>query len=379
MTFTQAKQELIKGGYQERDIRRFKVHISAPWDRDRITELNASTQRRRAKLETHIEKAESESEKARLQRKLEQYNLLPEDAGIGVFPVYEDKPDQHSERIEGDDFTDKAKIIRYRLDQGALDPSNNEFWVPCAYHGVKGWEENYCLPHWIEDIDEQKAFYERHYGEKSWPEEKGEVAENPIRFINGELSLLLSAHQFKGSSEVDEKFRKETVSNMDRHSKQAFEYLSKAVEISLKRNEPKHRQVTQENLRNNEAMTDFVDPEAVRIIELAFRAGREAATASLHYRGIPIIAQRGEKRVSTELKGSAQKTTETISPCDRRALGLIKDQTLSMEEVFSILEGEGLLKLHKKGLTVKPSGSSKFILKKTYWDRLKAFIRRGLC
>ena len=49
-----------------------------------------------------------------------------------------------------------------------------------------------------------------------------------------------------------------------------------------------------------------------------------------------------------------------------------------MEEVFDILEKEGLLKIHKKGLTVKPSGRPKFIQKKSYWDHLKELRRKGL-
>jgi hypothetical protein len=307
MTFEQAKQELIGDGYREQDIRKIKVHVSAPWNRKKIDELNASTERRRAKLEARFDEAENEPAKASLQRELDRCELLPDDAGVGVFPVYEDEPGQPAERIEGANFTDKAKIIHYRLDQGTLDSSNYEFWVPCAYHGVKGWEEYYCLPCWIEDVDEQRAFWKRHYREKSWPDEKGEVSENPIQFINDELGQLRSAHQLKGSSDVDEKFRKESVSNMHRHSKQAFEYLSKAVEISLKRNEPEHRQVSLDNLRKNEAMTDYVDAEAVRIIELAFRAGREAATASLYYRNIPGEAKQGKPLNDTQSKAGPKK------------------------------------------------------------------------
>lgn len=378
MTFEDAKKELIENGYQERDIRKMKVHLSEPWDKDRVDKLNASTEQRRAKIKNLLADAEDEVTKASRQRQLDQCKLLPDDAGIGVFPVYEDGPDQPARRIDGAKFTDKAKIIHYRLDRGTLNSSNKEFWVPSAYDGVKAWEEYFCAPPWIKTSDEKVEFCNRYYRAKSWPDEEGEISENPIRFINGELALLRSSHQFKGSSDVSENFRKESASNMLRHSEQAFEYLSKAVELSLKRNEPEHCQVSQDNLRNNEAMTDYVDAEAVRIIELAFRAGREAATASLHYRGIPIIAQRGEKRVATELKGVAPKTINTISPCDRRALEILQDNTLSMEDVFDSLEKEKVLKIHRKGQTVKPEGRAKFIKKKSYWDHLKMLTNKEL-
>jgi hypothetical protein len=301
MTFEEAKQEIIENGYRERDIRRMKVHLSEPWSREMIDELNASTEQRRLKLKALLADAADEVTKASRQRQLDQCRILPDDAGVGIFPVYEDGLDKPAE------FTDNAKIIRYRLDQGTLDSSKNEFWVPCAYNGVKGWDEYYCIPHWIESADEQKAFCGRHYGEQAWPDENGEVAEDPIRFINGELSLLRSAHQFKGSSDVSEKFRQESVCNMHRHSKQAFEYLSKSVALSLKRNDPRHRQVSQDKMRNSRPIPDDVDPDALRIIELAFRAGREAATASLHYRGIPVEAKQGKPLTDSQSKAGPKK------------------------------------------------------------------------
>lgn len=307
MTFKEAKNELVSLGYQEDSIRRFKVHLSDSWDKEEIDKLNLSNAKRRAKLQRIIDEAEDEVRVENSRKSLSKIVDLLDDAGVGVFPVYEDGPDTKALRVDGASFTEEAQIIRYRLDQGVLNSTAGEFWIPCAFDGVKGWEEHYCTPHWIKSSGERETFCKRHYGDKSWPDEKGEVADDPIRFINSELSLLRSAHQFKGSSDISPRFRKESVTNMQLHSEQAFEYLSKAVALSLERNEPEHRQVSQDKLRDNQCMTPYVDPEAVRIIELAFRAGREAATSSLHYRGIPIEARQGKPLTEGQSKAGPKK------------------------------------------------------------------------
>lgn len=307
MTFDEAKNELISQGYKKNSIRRFKAHLSDPWTKEKIQELNLFDAKERKILLKIIDEEEDEVALKRAQRRIAATVDLTDDAGIGVFPVYEDGPDRIALRPDGVNFTKGAQIIRYHLNQGTLNSVAGEFWIPCAFDGVKGWEEYYCSPHWIESAEEREAFCNQHYAPKSWPDEEGKMAEDPIRFINSELSFLRSAHQFNGSSDVDDKFREESVRNMRQHSEQAFEYLSKAVAISLKRNEPEHRQVSQDELRDNQGMTPYVDADAVRIIELAFRAGREAATASLHYRGIPIEARQGKPLTDGQSKAGPKK------------------------------------------------------------------------
>lgn len=307
MTFDEAKDKLLLEGYSEKFIRRMKVHLSEPWEKTEIDRLNQFQAEQRAKFQRIIKKTNDEVEKERALKNLAKYDDLPPDAGVGVWLVYEDGPDKAAIRKSDGSLSDPSKIIRYRLDQGSLNSAREEFWVPCAYDGIKGWEEYYCAPHWKKTAQDREGFCKKHYGDKSWPDEKGEVAEDPIRFINSELSLLRSSNQFKGSFDIDEKFREKSVSNMRMHSKQAFEYLSKAVALSLERNEPENRQVSQEKLRDNYGMTPFVDAAAVRIIELAFRAGREAATSSLHYRGIPVEAEQGKPLSDGQSKAGPKK------------------------------------------------------------------------
>lgn len=307
MNFEEAKADLISQGFAEGKIRRMKVHLTEPWPTPKIRELNAWQAKQREKLQKLIEQTQDSKECERLSKRLQDLEDLPEDAGGEVFPVYEEGPDKQAERDADGNLSETSRIVYYALNQGTRNRAEKEFWIPCAYDGVKTWVENNCAPDWIENPEEQRAFCTKHYRQKSWPDENGETAEDPIRFVKSELSLLRSSDIFKGSSDIDRKFRQKSLSNMRLHSAQAFDYLSKAIEISLKRNEPEHRQVSQERLRQGETVTPYVDPEPMRIIEMAFRAGREAATATLHYRGVPIDAEQGKPLTDRQSKTGPKK------------------------------------------------------------------------
>lgn len=297
------------------------------------------------------------------------------DLSTGVWPVFETSK---AIRAEVGEQQREAKIIHYKLDEGEIDPALGEFWIPCAYHGNQGWVNNYCAPEWLKSEKAQKDFCERYLRkrENSWPD-TGERSADPIAYLNDQLAGSLITG-LKASDQLPKRKRERMAKDFQRFNDITFDYLSEAIELSLKKNEPPYRQITRENMKQGEGLTEWHDQEAARIIELAFRAGKAAAQATMHYRGIPVFAERGERPVATELDGSRLKTKNDLSECDRRVLELMDDRSLLMEEVYDIVEKEGLLKTHKKGHSVKPSGRPRFIKKKSYWDLLKRFKKKGL-
>jgi hypothetical protein len=60
-------------------------------------------------------------------------------------------------------------------------------------------------------------------------------------------------------------------------------------------------------MEQGESLSEWHDEEAARIIELAFRAGKASAQATLHYRGIPVFAEVGEPMEDKQAKKAPRK------------------------------------------------------------------------
>lgn len=244
MTFTEAKEEIIRDGYQEGRIHQMKCWLS---DEE-------------------------------------------------VCSVWEESKDVPAPRGEGESFAGSPKIFRYKLGEGSIDPTKKQFWIPCVFDRYKGWVPYYCAPSWLETREERDKFCSKFYKEESWPDEK-EASLNPIRYVKGELSVLRNAKQFEGSPEIPKESQDKARQEIARLGDLAFDYLARAIELSLAVNEPKHKQVTREKMKDGETMSRSCQKTPIKIIELAYRAGKLSERFALHYRGIPEIAESGESMV----------------------------------------------------------------------------------
>jgi hypothetical protein len=227
---------------------------------------------------------------------------------VGVSPVWEQSKGVRAVRGEAGNWITDRKIIRYKLDDDSkLDKERREFWVPCAFHGNRGWILNYCAPDFVESKDKQSEFCETHYRKRlvSWPD-SGERAPDPIEYINDQLAACTLAG-LKASSDIPEKQRVRMAKEFERFNSVAFDYLSEAVELSVKKNEPPYSQFDRADMEEGRALPEWYDHDAARIIELAFRAGKASAQASLHYRGIPVLAEVGEPLSDGQAKAGPKK------------------------------------------------------------------------
>ncbi|MDB4547018.1 hypothetical protein N9Z80_02395 [Akkermansiaceae bacterium] len=178
--------------------------------------------------------------------------------------------------------------------------ADGEFWIPVGFDGFKTWETEACAPHWLKSRSARTRWCNKHWHETQWADH-GEQAENPSRFVSTELKMLKC--DLKGSSDVPEKHRKRLRAKLQDLGVIGAEYLAESIEIALKvGGVPEYQQISKEELLGYSAVSPNVDSEILRVVELAYRAGRVQATQSAYYRGVPYMAQDGAPTVLNQGK-----------------------------------------------------------------------------
>jgi hypothetical protein len=177
---------------------------------------------------------------------------------------------------------------RFKLDEGTL--AKGEWWIPTGFHGYQSWTPSFCAPHWITSENERSKWMNENTVLFEWPDH-GEQSDDPTLFISKELGIL--KWQFCASEEIKEKHHEKLNETLKKLQKAGSEYLAEAIELALQ-TEPEHRQVTrQQLLLEDRGIGSYVDKRVIRILELAFRAGRVSERHSTYYRGVPDAAQDG--------------------------------------------------------------------------------------
>lgn len=324
MTFEEAKQQLIEEGWEESKIRRMKYSLS----------------------------------------------------DNGAWPVWEEKPDTPSERGEDSGFLGDPKIFHYKIGDGTLNPSLKEFWIPCAFDGVKQWRELICAPHWMDSKEERDEFCSNYrISESGWDE--GERSGDPIRYLKTELSTLRSTEQLNGASEIPKGHRKRAKQEMTRLGAIGLDYLASAFELSLQQHEPAQRQVSKEQMKQGQTISPYCEQSPFEIIELAYRAGKISERVSLHYRGIPAIAERGCATAEILGQGRPSKKQQKRPPGEKsfkkKLPELLKADSDHLAALEKLVADGDLLENPTGSYTPKEGGRSfsSISFRDSYWAPLK--------